>query len=190
MRRASVDPILTREPGGTTGAEAIRALVLDGAAERWGGDVETLLMTAARLDHVERLIAPSLAAGRWVLCDRFVDSTRVYQGIAGKVGLERIDALHRLFLAKICPDLTFVLDLPADVGLGRRETAGGGSRFEAKGTAFHEEVRAGFLDLARRSPERFAVIDATEAPQLVAERVAALTFERLASRLSAQAGRA
>lgn len=190
MRRLSVDPIVTREPGGTTGAEAIRALVLDGSVDRWGSAVETLLMTAARLDHVERLITPSLAAGRWVLSDRFADSTRVYQGIAGNVGLERVDALHELFLATACPDLTFVLDLPADVGLERREAAGGASRFEAKGTVFHEQVRAGFLDLARRSPERFAVIDATAAPETVAERVAAVTLERLASRLPTQAGTA
>jgi dTMP kinase len=188
LRRVSVDPILTREPGGTIGAEAIRALVLDGAVERWSSDVETLLMTAARLDHVERLIAPSLVAGRWVLSDRFADSTRVYQGIAGKVGLERVDALHELFLAKTCPDLTFVLDLPVDVGLGRRVAAGGGTRFEAKGTAFHEQVREGFLDLARRSPERFAVIDAAATPDIVAERVQAVTSERLASRLPPRAG--
>lgn len=190
MRRVAVDPVITREPGGTTGAEAIRAVVLDGTVERWSSAVETLLMTAARLDHVERLIAPSLAAGRWVLSDRFADSTRVYQGIAGNVGLERIDALHRLFLATACPDLTFILDLPVEIGLGRRQAAGGGSRFEAKGTAFHERVRVGFLDLARRSPERFAVVDAAAAPEIVAEHVAAVTLKRLASHLPTQAGSA
>lgn len=188
LRSVSVDPVHTREPGGTIGAEAIRALVLDGTVERWSSAVEALLMTAARLDHIERLIAPSLAAGRWVLSDRFADSTRVYQGIAGKTGLERIDALHDLFLATACPDLTFVLDLPVDVGLGRREAAGGGSRFEAKGKPFHEQVRAGFLELARRSPERFAVIDATAPPEIVAARIAAVTLERLASRLPTQPG--
>mgnify|MGYP002396005693 CR=1 FL=1 len=123
-----------------------------------------------------------------MLSDRFADSTRVYQGIAGTVGLERIDALHRLFLATACPDLTLILDLPVEIGLSRREAAGGGGRFEAKGIAFHEAVRAGFLGLARRSPERFAVIDATATPEIVAERVAAVTLERLAARLPTQAG--
>ncbi len=183
LRDYSIDAVLTREPGGTAGAEAIRALVLTGTTERWSGAVESLLMTAARLDHVERLIAPSLAAGRWVLSDRFADSTRVYQGIAGKTGLERIDALHELFLKDANPDLTIVLDLPVDVGLGRRSAAGGATRFEAKGRTFHEEVRKGFLELARHTPERFTVIDATEAPDRVADRVAKIVLDRLAERL-------
>jgi len=190
LRDFCIDPVLTREPGGTAGAEAIRALVLTGTTERWSGAVESLLMTAARLDHVERLIAPSLAAGRWVLSDRFTDSTRVYQGIAGKIGLERIDALHELFLKETNPDLTIVLDLPVDVGLGRREAAGGSTRFEAKGRAFHEAVRTGFLELARQAPERFTVIDATEAPDCVADRVATVVLDRLAARLPKPLGQA
>lgn len=140
-------------------------------------------MTAARLDHVERLIAPALAAGSWVLSDRFADSTRVYQGLAGSVGLARIDALHTLFLDTARPDLTILLDLPVEVGLERRAAAGGGSRFEAKGLDFHERVRAGFLDLARQSPERFLVIDATAAPAVVGERLESGLRERLAHRL-------
>jgi dTMP kinase len=142
-------------------------------------------MTAARLDHVERLIAPALAAGSWVLSDRFADSTRVYQGLAGAVGLDRIDALHTLFLDAARPDLTILLDLPVAAGLARRAAAGGGSRFEAKGLEFHERVRAGFLDLARRAPERFLVVDATAAPALVAARIEAGLRERLAHRLPA-----
>jgi dTMP kinase len=175
--------VRTREPGGTPGAEAIRALVLGGAVERWSGRVEALLMTAARLDHVERLIRPALAAGKWVLCDRFADSTRVYQGIAGGVGLERIDALHDLFLDQARPDLTILLDLPVEAGLGRRATAGGGSRFEAKGAAFHEAVREGFLDLARRSPERFLVIDASRSAMAVAAAIEAGLWDRFGGRL-------
>ena len=175
----------TREPGGTPGAEAIRALVLGGAVERWSGRVEALLMTAARLDHVERLIRPALAAGKWVLCDRFADSTRVYQGIAGGVGIERIDALHDLFLDQARPDLTILLDLPVEAGLGRRATAGGGSRFEAKGAAFHEAVRAGFLDLARRSAERFLGVDASRSATAVATAIEAGLRERLGGQLAA-----
>ncbi len=142
-------------------------------------------MTAARLDHVERLIAPALAAGRWVLCDRFADSTRVYQGIAGAVGLETIDRLHDLFLASVRPDLTILLDLPVAMGLARRQGAGGGSRFEAKGLDFHERVRAGFLELAARTPERFLVVDAAAPAEQVALAVQNGLFQRLAARLAA-----
>jgi dTMP kinase len=177
--------VTTREPGGTPGAEAIRRLVLDGHVERWSGGVEALLMTAARLDHVERLIEPALAAGGWVLSDRYVDSTRVYQGIAGGIGLERIDALHGLFLRAATPDLTILLDVPVERGLGRRAEAGGGSRFEAKGRAFHEQVRAGFLALARAEAARFLVVDATAPADVVAEAVTAGVRERLGPRLAA-----
>jgi dTMP kinase len=142
-------------------------------------------MTAARLDHVERLIAPALAGGSWVLCDRYVDSTRVYQGIAGGIGLERIDALHALFLAAATPDLTILLDVPVEHGLGRRAEAGGGSRFEAKGLAFHEQVRAGFLALARAEEARFLVIDAAAPADLVVAAVEAGVRRRLDRQLQA-----
>ena len=177
--------VTTREPGGTAGAEAIRELVLGGAVDAWSGGVEALLMTAARLDHVERLIGPSLGAGRWVLADRFADSTRVYQGIAGGIGLERIDALHDLFLAAATPDLTILLDLSVEAGLGRRHAAGGGSRFEAKGRAFHERVREGFLALARAAPDRFLVLDASGSASAVAEQIEAEVARRFAHRLAA-----
>jgi dTMP kinase len=177
--------VTTREPGGTPGAEAIRALVLDGPVEAWSGGVEALLMTAARLDHVERLIAPALAAGKWVLSDRFADSTRVYQGIAGGIGLRRIDDLHDLFLDAARPDLTILLDLPVEAGLARRAAAGGGSRFEAKGKAFHEHVRQGFLVLAEAAPERFLVVDATAAPESVSATVERALVARFADRLGA-----
>ncbi len=140
-------------------------------------------MTAARLDHVERLIAPSLASGKWVLSDRFADSTRVYQGIAGGIGLARIDALHDLFLAAARPDLTILLDLPVEAGLDRRRAAGGGSRFEAKGTGFHERVRAGFLALAAAAPERFLVVDGTGSAEQVAQAITADIAHRFAARL-------
>jgi dTMP kinase len=159
--------------------------VLGGAVERWSGGVETLLMTAARLDHVERLIAPTLAAGKWVLSDRFADSTRVYQGIAGDVGLARIEALHALFLEAARPDLTILLDLPVEQGLARRTEAGGGSRFEAKGHAFHERVRAGFLELAQAAPERFLVVDASGSAEAVAAAIETAASSRLAAWLAA-----
>jgi len=175
--------VTTREPGGTPGAEAIRDLVLDGPAEAWSGGVEALLMTAARLDHVERLIAPALAAGKWVLSDRFADSTRVYQGIAGGIGVACIDALHDLFLATARPDLTILLDLPVEAGLARRAAAGGGSRFEAKGRAFHQHVRQGFLTLAEAAPERFLVVDAIAAPETVTATIRQALAARFADRL-------
>lgn len=174
----------TREPGGTAGAEAIRDLVLGGVVERWSHGVEALLMTAARLDHVERLIAPALAAGGWVLSDRFSDSTRVYQGIAGGLGMARIDALHDLFLPSPRPDLTLLLDLAVTKGLARRAGAGGGSRFEARDTAFHERVRAGFLELAAAEPGRFVVIDAAAPAEAVAARIEAAVLARFADRLA------
>lgn len=157
--------------------------MIDGPVERWSGGVEALLMLAARLDHVERLIEPALSAGCWVLCDRFIDSTRVYQGIAGGIGLERIDRLHALFLADVLPDLTILLDLPVEEGLRRRRAEGGGGRFEAKGLAFHERVRQGFLDLARMAPERFLVVDAALAPEAVAGAIGRAVADRFADRL-------
>ncbi len=175
--------VATREPGGTAGAEAIRNLVLDGPVDAWSGGVEAILMTAARLDHVERLIAPSLAAGNWVLSDRFADSTRVYQGIAGGIGLERIDALHDIFFDACRPDLTILLDLSVEAGLARRAAAGGGSRFEAKGIAFHERVRQGFLALAEAEPARFLVVDAEQSTDRVARMIESAVRERLAARL-------
>lgn len=183
LERRGIVTVTTREPGGTPGAEAIRELVLDGPAEAWSGGVEALLMTAARLDHVERLIAPSLAAGKWVLSDRFADSTRVYQGIASGIGLACIDALDDLFLAAARPDLTILLDLPVEAGLARRAAAGGGSRFEAKGRAFHGRVREGFLALAEAAPERFCVIDAEASPEQVTAAIIDALVARFAGRL-------
>jgi dTMP kinase len=160
LARAGIDVLTTREPGGTPGAEAIRGLLVSGAVERWSPLTEALLHLAARHDHVVREIAPALAAGRWVLCDRFADSTRVYQGLAGGVGLDLVDRLHHAILGQLDPDLTFVMDLPVDLGLSRHQSAAGQDRYERMGRSFHEAVRAGFLEIARRAPERCTVIDA------------------------------
>lgn len=175
----------TREPGGTPGAEAVRALLISGAVDRWQALTETLLHLAARHDHVVRRIAPALAAGRWVLCDRFSDSTRVYQGLAGGVGLERVDALHALVLGDVRPDLTLVLDVPADVGLARRAgESGRKDRYERMGLAFHERVRAGFLEIARFKPERCVVIDGRGPPDAVAAAIRREVERRFAADLA------
>ena len=127
---AKIDVLVTREPGGTPGAELIRQLLVEGPPDRWLPLTEALLLQAARHDHVVRRIAPALAAGRWVLCDRFMDSTRVYQGVAGGVGEAVIDRLHATVFGNLRPDLTVILDVPVATGLGRRRGAPGGQRFE------------------------------------------------------------
>jgi dTMP kinase len=185
---------VTREPGGTPGAEAIRGLLVTGAADRWRPLTETLLHLAARHDHVVRVVEPALAAGRWVLCDRFSDSTRVYQGLAGGVGVERVDALHALTIGELRPDLTLILDLPAEVGLARRAGDGGGgsaaaaaqaNRYERMGQGFHDRVRHGFLEIARREPERCVVIDAGREPDEVARAIRREVERRFAADLAA-----
>jgi dTMP kinase len=171
--------VTTREPGGTPGAEAIRALLVQGAADRWAASTELLLLVAARDDHVRRVIQPALATGKWVLCDRFVDSTRVYQGIAGGLGIERIDRLHALLLPELRPDLTLLLDLEPRLGLARRGAEHAEGRFESKGPDYHACVRDGFRRLAEAEPGRFAMIDAAPPPAQVAEAVWAAVSARL-----------
>ncbi|MCS7268453.1 MAG: dTMP kinase [Geminicoccaceae bacterium] len=172
LEARGVSVVRTREPGGTQGAEAIRALLLDGAADRWSARSELLLFAAARQDHLEKVIEPALAAGSWVLCDRYLDSTRVYQGIAGELGLAFVDHLQSTVLGFRLPDLTVLLDLPVEHGLARRSRDGRATRFEQKGTSFHERVREGFLELARREPERFLLVDADRAVDAVAAEIA------------------
>jgi dTMP kinase len=189
LRAAGLDPLTTREPGGTEGAEAIRQLLLAGAVDRWTPLGEALLHMAARQDHLARLVAPALAAGRWVLCDRFADSTRVYQGIAGGLGLERVDRLHREAFGEWRPDLTLVLDLPVEVGLARRRAARGGNRYERRDTGFHEQVREGFLRIAAAEPGRCVVIDAAAAEAEVAHAIQAVVAARLGALPAARAER-
>jgi dTMP kinase len=170
----------TREPGGSPGAEAIRDLVLNGAVDRWSPATETLLMYAARRDHIERVIAPALAEGRWVLCDRFADSTRAYQGAAGGADLGLISALERTVVGETLPDLTLILDLSPETGLARAQArAGGEMRFESKGLVFHQALRAAFLDIAAGEPERCAVIDADQPVEAVETAIRAVVRERL-----------
>jgi len=172
--------VATREPGGSPGAESIRDLLVNGAADRWSPVTETLLMYAARRDHVERVITPALARGAWVVCDRFADSTRAYQGAAGGTDPLLISSLETYVLAGVRPDLTLILDLPTEAGLARAGGRGDAeSRFQSKGVAFHERLRAAFLDIARAEPDRCAVIDAAQDE----DTVAAAVWEAVGARL-------
>lgn len=171
--------VLTREPGGTEGAEAIRGLILDGPPERWRALTELYLFLAARDDHLHRKVLPALRRDAWVICDRFADSTRVYQGVAGELGLALVDRLQAPLLDEATPDLTLILDLPVEVGLARAAGRGAATRFEAKGAAYHARVREGFLQLAEREPGRCAVIDASGEADLVAGRIWATLAQRL-----------
>jgi dTMP kinase len=161
LREGGREVVATREPGGSPGAEAIRELVLNGAADRWSPVTETLLMYASRRDHVERVIRPALARGAWVVCDRFADSTRAYQGAAGGTDPGLIAAMETYVLEGTRPDVTLIFDLPVAVGLERAHArAGAEMRFESKGQAFHERLREAFLAIAKAEPGRCAVIDA------------------------------
>lgn len=176
LRDRGLEVVTTREPGGSEEAENIRALLVTGDPGRWDAISETLLLYAARRDHWLRLIQPALAEGKWVLCDRFADSTRVYQGIGKGVQADLIESLHRLSLGEVEPDLTLLLDLPAETGLARtrsRESASasGETRFERMTLEFHRSLRAGFMALAAAHPNRFATIDATQGVADVAAQV-------------------
>jgi dTMP kinase len=172
--------VTTREPGGSPGAESIRDIVLKGAADRWSPVTEALLMYAARRDHIERVIRPALARGAWVICDRFADSTRAYQGGAGGVDAALIDALEAHVLDDARPDLTLVFDLPPEVGLERAHArAGAEMRFESKGVAFHTRLREAFRAIAAAEPERCVLIDATGAMDAVAAAVWRAVEDRL-----------
>lgn len=173
--------IVTREPGGTPGAEEIRQLIVTGHADRFDARTEMLLVYAARADHLARLINPARAAGTVVITDRFSDSTRAYQGFAGGLDLAMIDALDRLIVGDDGPDLTFVLDLPVDIGLGRALRADNQeTRFEDRGRSFQDRVRAGFLTIAKASPETHRIIDAARAPEAIARDIAAAAAPLLA----------
>ena len=154
--------VLTREPGGAPGADAIRALLVQGDANRWSPLEEALLLAAARLNHLTQTIKPALARGAYVICDRYYDSTRAYQAAAGGLDATTLDALNAMIQAP-APDLTLVLDLDPTAGVGRSRGASvGEDRFEKKGADFHVRVRAEFLAIAQREPQRCAVLDASQ----------------------------
>ena len=177
LTAAGHDAILTREPGGSPGAEEIRKLVLEGDPDRWSAETELLLFTAARRDHLERTIRPALAAGRTVICDRFADSTRMYQGLRSGDLRAMVDALHDLMIGQE-PDLTLLIDMDPEAGLARAlERGGGEARFESFGDTLQRRMRQGFLELARANPERIRVIDGGRAIDVVARDVKAAVLE-------------
>jgi dTMP kinase len=166
--------LLTREPGGSPGAEIMRHVLLSGAAKPFGPEAEAMLFAAARDDHIQCAILPALDAGRWVVCDRFADSTRVYQGTLGDVDPRFIKALERVSVGNLRPDLTIVLDVPAEVGLRRaagRRRGGAPDRFEAEQVEFHEALRQAYLSLAASEPTRCVIVDATAPKKVVAKRI-------------------
>ncbi|MEM1076858.1 MAG: dTMP kinase [Pseudomonadota bacterium] len=172
LRALGRDVVETREPGGSPGAEEIRALVLQGEPDRWSAETEILLFTAARRDHMERLILPALAEGKVVICDRFADSTRLYQGLSRGDLREVVDTLHELMIGRE-PDLTILIDMDPAVGLSRalsRQTAD--ERFEAFGEDLQTRMRAGFLALAKEFPARFRLVDGAQPADLVAQDIA------------------
>ena len=167
------ETVLTREPGGSPGAEEIRRLLVEGGSERWSPETELLLFTAARRDHLERLIRPALARGAWVVTDRFADSTRVYQGAARADLRPLVEELHRLMIG-IEPDLTFVIDIEPEISLGRGQARGGSEdRFEGMGLAFQHRLRDGFHALAAENSGRIRLIDGSGHEDEVAARVLA-----------------
>jgi dTMP kinase len=181
---AELRTIVTREPGGSPGAEIIRHLLLSGMGKLLGPEAETLLFTAARDDHVHAVIKPALDQGIWVLCDRFFDSTRAYQGRLGKVEPGLLDAMQRVTIGDLKPDLTIILDVPVEIGIQRaaaRRGAGAPDRFEAEDVKFHEGLREAYRQIAAAEPQRCVLIDANAAPGVVAARVWAAVRDRFLS---------
>jgi dTMP kinase len=166
--------LVTREPGGSPGAEIIRHLVLSGMGKLLGPDAETLLFAAARDDHVQTVIKPALNQGIWVLCDRFSDSTRVYQGSVGKVAPAVLNAMERVTIGDLKPDMTVILDVPVEIGMKRaaaRRGSGAPDRFEAEDIRFHQELREAYRQIAAAEPQRCVLIDASADPGTVAANI-------------------
>jgi len=173
--------VLTREPGGSPGAEEIRKLLVEGEPDRWTPLAETLLFVAARADHVARVIEPALASGAWVISDRFSDSTFVYQGLARGLGIEAVRNLQQAALGHYAPDLTIILDVEPKSGLERAAARGAKeNRFERFDADFHQRLRDGFLSIAAHEPRRCALIDASAPPEAVAANIWRTVLDRLA----------
>jgi dTMP kinase len=182
LRSKGFDVVVTREPGGSQGAEALRHVILSGAAEPYGPAMEAILFAAARSDHVEQLVRPAIARGAIVLCDRFIDSSRVYQGITGHLPPSFMVSLERVTVNGMMPDLTFILDIDPTEGLRRatqRRGTGIADRFEKEALAIHRKRRKAFLDIARKEPERCVVVDAYDTPQRIGSRIAETVQTRL-----------
>lgn len=188
LKATKLRVLVTREPGGSPGAEIIRHLVLAGMGKLLGPDAETLLFAAARDDHVRTVIQPALDQGVWVLCDRFTDSTRAYQGRLGKVAPGLLNAMERVTIGDLKPDLTVILDVPVEVGMKRaalRRGAGAADRFEAEDVNFHRELREAYRQIAAAEPARCVLIDAAADVDTVAASIWSALRERL---LAAAAG--
>jgi dTMP kinase len=174
LETAKLRALITREPGGSPGAEVIRHLLLSGMGKLLGPEAETLLFAAARDDHVRTVIQPALNQGTWVLCDRFSDSTRVYQGRVGNVAPELLNAMERVTIGDLKPDLTIILDVPVEIGLKRAAARRGNAapdRFESEAIEFHQKLRDGYREIAAAEPQRCVLIDASADPNTVAASV-------------------
>ncbi|WP_349958266.1 dTMP kinase [Rhizobium sp. ZPR3] len=183
LRERGHEVLVTREPGGSPGAEAVRHVLLSGAAEMFGTRMEAILFAAARNDHVEDVIRPALSRGTIVLCDRFMDSSRVYQGVTGNLEPDYIEALQRIAVNGVVPHCTLILDIPAEVGLERARKRASAvtapDRFEKEEMQTHEKRREAFLDIAAREPERCHVIDAQKSEDEIAAEIAGIVDKRL-----------
>lgn len=173
------DVVVTREPGGTSEGQEIRNLLVSGDKDKWSPLSETLLILADRAAHLESLIRPALAEGKYVVCDRFFDSTRAYQGVAGGLGLDVIHNLQQPVLSSTLPDVTLLLDIDPEKGLRRAQERGGELRFESKTLAYHRTLRNAFLDFAAQEPDRIFVIDADRDVEAVSADILAVLAERL-----------
>jgi dTMP kinase len=185
LQSAGRDVVLTREPGGTPFAEQVREFIMASRTAEHGVLAEALLFYASRADHLEKVIRPALSAGRWIVCDRFSDSSRVYQSLAGGLPLETYFALEQIVVAPTVPDLTCILDVPPEDGL-RRATARqdktgqlAADRYEGRGLHFHEKLRKGFLHIAQSDPQRCVVIDGAGTPEEIADRIWSTAVPRL-----------
>jgi len=182
LEALGITVLLTREPGGSPGAEIIRHVLLSGAAKPFGPDAEAMLFAAARGDHIRHAIRPALESGKWVVCDRFADSTRIYQGVLGEVDERLIRGLERVSVGDLSPDLTFILDLSVEAGLERLIARRGDAepdRFEAENVEFHQRLRHAYLELAENEPRRCVVIDAGAGKDAVARQIWSVVNSRL-----------
>ncbi len=185
LRARGHEVVVTREPGGSPGAEAVRHVLLSGAAESFGTRMEAILFAAARIDHVEEIIRPALGQGKVVLCDRFMDSSRVYQGVTGNLEPDFIETLQRVAINGVVPDCTLMLDLPAKAGLERAKRRGAAGdvapdRFEKEEIETHEKRREAFLDIASREPERCHVVNAMQTEEAIAAEIVSIVGQLLA----------
>jgi dTMP kinase len=182
LSRAGRPVFATREPGGSPAAEEIREALLSGQVAQYGPLAEAVMFSVARADHVDHAIRDALQQGRWVVCDRFIDSTRAYQGTTAGVPRGVINALERLTVGALSPDITFILDIPAEEGLARAQARAEGAepdRFEGQELVLHERVRRAFLDIAEEEPGRCIVVDASQPEAMVAEDVWEAVLQRL-----------